>query len=185
MLLLFQSTQAGEIPKQHTEIDKSCKISLSEERDTGAKAATSWETKSRQIDNRDVIPAKRWNILSERQSGKLVAEGLLIKMPGDESLRNAQPGPALPRSNAVLTSRGWPLQDSSSWSNLQPALPFLFHPCFRHSIMNMEECDKIPFPAMKISPCMLLVVWYTEADSHPGVQSIISPFETHCTQSTQ
>lgn len=58
-----------------------------------------------------MISAKRWNILSEKQSSKLVAEGLLIKMPADERLRNAPPGPALPwsslpRSNVVLISRG-------------------------------------------------------------------------------
>lgn len=90
---------------KHTETDKSRKISLSEERVTGAKAATSQGTKSRQTDNRDVITAKRWNIILKTQSGKLGAEGLLIKMPRDESLRNAQPGPALPRSNVELTSR--------------------------------------------------------------------------------
>lgn len=50
-----------------------------------------------------------------------------IKMPMDESLRNAQLGPALPqsglpKSNIVLTARGWPPWDSSFWSNQQPAL---------------------------------------------------------------
>lgn len=48
MLYFIQSTQAGGIPKQHTETDKSCKISLSEEKVTGAKAATPRGTKSRQ-----------------------------------------------------------------------------------------------------------------------------------------
>lgn len=81
---------------------------------------------------RDVI-AKRWNIFSKKQSSKLVAEGLLTKMLRDESLRNAPAGPALP------------------WSSLPRMISE--HP-------EADQGGKILCPAMKISPWVLLVVWY-------------------------
>lgn len=73
-------------------------------------------------------------------------------MPMDESLRNAQSGPALPqsslpKSNIVLEHLEADFYGTpASEVTYNQHRPFMFHPCFRHSIMNTEAMWQVSFP---------------------------------------